>query len=77
MPNLSDLSTDDLGAAEAACEILLNLHQKYEALDPELAVKIDTLLNEIRITQEDQQTKRRQRVANAAKRAENGNGTAQ
>ncbi|MBV9447661.1 MAG: hypothetical protein JO345_17390 [Streptosporangiaceae bacterium] len=73
MPNLSDLSTDELGTAEAACEVLFDLHQRHEILDGELSVKLDTLLNDIRMTQEDQQKKRRQRVADTAKRTANPN----
>ena len=72
MSNLSSLSADDLGTAEAACELLLDLHRKQEALGPELAIKLDTLLNDIRMMQEDRHVKRQQRAAEATERAENG-----
>jgi hypothetical protein len=33
MPNLRDLTADELDNAEAACDVLLDLHQRHDMLD--------------------------------------------
>ena len=55
MHNLSRLSGEELENAEAACEILLDLHRKREVLEPELFTRLDTALADIHMTQEDRQ----------------------
>ncbi|MBV9448502.1 MAG: hypothetical protein JO345_21670 [Streptosporangiaceae bacterium] len=58
MPNLGGLSCDDLRHAEVAADLLLALHQRYEILEPELAVKLSTFVADVHAAQEDQKRKR-------------------
>lgn len=58
MPNLRDLTADELDNAEAACDVLLGLHQRHHVLDQETWIKIDTLHADIAAAQEDARRKR-------------------
>jgi len=58
MPNLSSLSADELRHAEIAADLLLAMHQRYEILDRQLAVKLSTFVADVHVAQEDQQRKR-------------------
>jgi hypothetical protein len=58
MPNLRALTADELDSAEAACDVLLDLHQRHHILDQETWSKIDTLHADIAAAQEDGQRKR-------------------
>ena len=58
MPNLRDLTADELDNAEAACDVLLGLHQRHGILGQETWSKIDTLRADIAAAQEDAQRKR-------------------
>jgi hypothetical protein len=58
MPNLRDLTAGELASAEAACDVLLDLHQRHDMLDQETWSKIDTLHADIAAAQEDGQRKR-------------------
>jgi len=62
MPNLSALSTEDLDHAEVAADLLLAMHQRYEILDSELAVKLSTFLADLHVAQEDKQRQQRKRM---------------
>ena len=55
MHNLSRLSGEELVNAEAACEILLDLHRKREVLEPELFTRLDAALADIHTAQEGRQ----------------------
>ena len=57
MPNLRDLTADELDSAEAACDVLLDLHQRHAMLDQQTWSKIDTLRADITAAQEDRQRK--------------------
>jgi hypothetical protein len=58
MPNMRDLTADELDNAEAACDVLLGLHQRHGILGQETWSKIDTLRADIAAAQEDAQRKR-------------------
>ena len=58
MPNLRDLTADELDSAEAACDVLLDLHQRHDMLDRETWSKVDTLRADITAAQEDGRRKR-------------------
>jgi hypothetical protein len=58
MPNLRDLTADELGNAEAACDVLLDLHQRHGILGQETWSKIDTLHADIAAALEDRQRRR-------------------
>lgn len=63
MPNLRDLNADELDNAEAACDVLLDLHQRHDMLgqdtwSQDTWSKIDTLRADITAAQEDRQRKR-------------------
>jgi hypothetical protein len=58
MPNLRDLTADELDTAEAACDMLLGLHQRHHILDQETWSKIDTLHADIAAAQEEGGRKR-------------------
>jgi hypothetical protein len=58
MPNLRDLTADELDNAGAACEVLLDLHQRHDVLDQATWSKIDTLRADITAAQEDGPRKR-------------------
>jgi hypothetical protein len=57
VPNLRDLTADELDSVEAACEVLLDLHQRHDILDQVTWSKIDTLRADIAAAQEDRQRK--------------------
>jgi hypothetical protein len=58
MPNLRDLTAGELDNAEAACDVLLDLHRRHGILGQETWSKIDTLRADIAAAQEDAQRKR-------------------
>jgi hypothetical protein len=58
MPNLRDLTADELDNAGAACGVFLDLHQRYGILGQETGGKIDTLHADIAAAQEDARRKR-------------------
>jgi hypothetical protein len=55
VPNLRDLTADELDSAEAACDVLLDLHQRHDILGQQAWSKIDTLRADITAAQEDRQ----------------------
>ncbi|MBV9451131.1 MAG: hypothetical protein JO345_35110 [Streptosporangiaceae bacterium] len=59
MPNLGGVPAEDLDHAEVAADLLLAMHQRYEILDPELAVKLSTLVADVHAAQEDRQRQNR------------------
>jgi hypothetical protein len=58
VPNLRDLTADELDNAEAACDVLLDLHQRHDMLDQETWSKIDTFRADIAAAKEDARRKR-------------------
>ncbi len=58
MPNLRDLTADELDSAGAACDVLLDLHQRHDILDQATWSKIDTLRADIASAQEEGRRKR-------------------
>ncbi|MBV9451001.1 MAG: hypothetical protein JO345_34450 [Streptosporangiaceae bacterium] len=58
MPNLRDMPASDLDHAEVAADLLLALHKRYDILDRDLAVKLDTFLADVHAAREDKQRKR-------------------
>jgi hypothetical protein len=70
MPDLSILTTGELGTAEAAAETLMKLHDKHQVLDRGVYVGLGTLLADVHMVQEDHAAaERRHKVAQAARRA--------
>ncbi|MBV9447036.1 MAG: hypothetical protein JO345_14230 [Streptosporangiaceae bacterium] len=59
MPNLGGLSATDLDHVEVAADLLLAMHERFEILDPELAVKLSTLVADVHAAKEDQERARR------------------
>lgn len=58
MPNLRDLTAEELDNAEAASDVLLDLHQRHDILGQATWSKIDTLRAGIAADQEDGPRKR-------------------
>jgi hypothetical protein len=58
MPNLRDLTAGELDNSEAACDVLLDLHQRHHILDQKTWRRIGTLHAGIAAAQEDGQRKR-------------------
>lgn len=58
MPNLRDLTAGELDNAEAACDALLDLHQRHQILGQETWSKIGTVHAGIAAAQEDGRRKR-------------------
>jgi hypothetical protein len=70
MPNLSVLTTGELHATERACEYLMQLHDRHQAIDRDLYVKLSTLFADVCAQLEDHAAaERRHRVAQAARQA--------
>ena len=70
MPSLSYLTTGELGTVETAAETLMKLHDKHEALDPDLYVKLSALLADVHKVQENHASAEiRHKLAQAARRA--------
>jgi hypothetical protein len=58
VPDLRDLTAGELDNAEAACDVLLDLHRRQGILGQETWSKIDTLRADIAAVQEDGRRKR-------------------
>jgi hypothetical protein len=70
MPDLSYLTTGELGTVETAAETLVRLHVKHEVLDPGLYVRLSALLGEVHKVRENHASAEiRHKLAQAARRA--------
>ena len=70
MPDLSYLTTGELGTVETAARTLVKLHDRHEVLDPGLYVKLSALLADVHKVQENHASAEvRHKLAQAARRA--------